>query len=380
MLELARILAGPWVGQTFSDLGADVIKVESPSGDDTRKWGPPFVTNDDGTAGDAAYFHSCNRGKRSIVVDFTTEEGRDTVRRLAAQADVLIENFKTGGLVKYGLDYASLKAINPGLVYCSITGFGQTGPYAQKPGYDFIIQGMGGIMDLTGEADGAPQKPGVAYADIFTGLYSVIAVQAALFQRQQTGEGQWIDMSLLDSQTGVLANQAMNYLVSGQVPSRMGNAHPNLVPYQVFATSDGHLIIAIGNAGQYERLCRFLDLEPLIDDPRFKTNADRIRNRDEMIAMISEKTRHYTRDDLQAHLEELLIPTGPINTVGDVFNDPQIQHRGLEVELDAPGLAGGKLKNVRTPIQFSNAELALHHAAPKLGEHTDGILAELDGE
>ena len=280
VLELARILAGPWAGQTLADLGAEVIKVERPgAGDDTRGWGPPFVEGENGERLDAAYFHSCNRGKRSLAVDFERPEGQEIVRRLAARADVLIENFKTGGLAKYGLDYASLKAINPRLVYCSITGFGHDGPYAARAGYDFIVQGMGGVMDLTGEPDGEPQKIGVAFADIFTGVYAVVAIQAALIRRGITGLGGEIDMALLDTQVSVLANQALNFLVSGKSPRRLGNAHPNIVPYQVFEAADGPLIVAAGNDRQTRDFCRILGLEALAADPRYATNADRVRNR-----------------------------------------------------------------------------------------------------
>ena len=280
VVELARILAGPWAGQTLADLGADVVKVERPAGgDDTRGWGPPFLAGENGERGDAAYFHSCNRGKRSLAVDFEKPEGREIVRRLAAQADVLIENFKTGGLAKYGLDYASLSQINPRLIYCSITGFGHDGPYAHRAGYDFIIQGMGGVMDLTGEADRERQKPGVAFADLFTGLYSVIAIQAALRQREITGRGAEIDMALFDTQVAALANQGMNYLVSGQSPRRMGNAHPNLVPYQVFEAADGPLIVATGNDRQAKDFCRIVGRADLAENPAYASNADRIRLR-----------------------------------------------------------------------------------------------------
>src|SRR5215218_3941560 len=289
VVELARILAGPWAGQLLADLGADVIKVESPDGgDDTRKWGPPFVMSHDGENLSAAYYHSCNRGKRSIAVDFSTSEGAETVRRLVATADVLIENFKFGGLKKYGLDYESLKAINPKLVYCSITGFGQDGPYAPRAGYDFIIQAMGGIMDLTGDAEGEPQKPGVAFADIFTGIYACIGILAALRRRDARGEGARLDMALLDTQTSVLANQAMNYLTSGNVPRRMGNAHPNIVPYQVFPVSDGHVIVAVGNDGQFAKFVRVLGEPALARDPRFATNADRVRNRAVLVPLLTD--------------------------------------------------------------------------------------------
>lgn len=377
VVELARILAGPWTGQTLADLGADVVKVESPQGDDTRGWGPPFVRDDAGNDRDAAYFHACNRGKRSITVDFRTEEGQEVVRRLVADADVLIENFKVGGLAKYGLDYDSLKKVNPKLVYCSITGFGQDGPYAHRAGYDFMIQGMGGIMDLTGEPDGAPQKIGVAFADIFTGLYGVIGVLAALRRRDETGEGEWVDMGLLDAQVGVLANQALNYFVSGTAPKRLGNAHPNIVPYQVFPAKDGHLIIAVGNDGQFRKLCGVLGRPDLAVEARFATNAARVASRSELVPILAAETQTRTRDDLLAALEGEGVPAGPINSVEDVFADAQVLHRGLKVDLPATGTETGTVSSVRTPIRFRNGELVLERAAPALGEHTDAILAEL---
>ncbi|MET1414647.1 CaiB/BaiF CoA-transferase family protein [Roseibium sp. HPY-6] len=377
VVELARILAGPWTGQTLADLGADVIKVESPQGDDTRGWGPPFVADDAGGEGDAAYFHSCNRGKRSVVADFRTEEGQEIVRRLVADADVLVENFKVGGLAKYGLDYDSLKQINPGLVYCSITGFGQTGPYAHRAGYDFMIQGMGGIMDLTGNPDGAPQKIGVAFADIFTGLYGVIGILAALRRRDTIGDGEWVDMALLDAQVAVLANQALNYFVSGNAPKRLGNAHPNIVPYQVFPAKDGHLIIAVGNDGQFKRLCGVLGRPELAEQPKYATNAARVAARSELVPLLCEETAARARDDLLAALELEGVPAGPINSVEDVFNDTQVAHRGMKVDLPAGGVAGGSVSSVRTPIAFRNADLALDRAAPSLGAHTQEVLAEL---
>lgn len=364
VIELARILAGPWAGQTLADLGADVIKVESPEGDDTRTWGPPFVTNPDGTR-DAAYYHACNRGKRSLVIDFRDPAGQQRVRDLIADADVLIENFKVGSLAKYGLDYASLSAINPRLVYCSITGFGQDGPYAHRPGYDFIIQGMGGIMDLTGEPDGAPQKSGVAFADIFTGLYSVIAIQAALAQRERTGRGQHIDMALLDTMTGVLANQALNYFVSGETPVRVGNAHLNVSPYAVFPTSDGWFILAVGNDGQYQRFCAALGLDDLAIDPRFGSNSGRIEHRDPLFAAIRAATSRHPRDWLLATLEEAGVPVGPINSVAQAFADPQVVHRQMALTLDRNGQS---LPGLRTPIKFSDADLVLDRAAPILGQ------------
>ncbi|MEP1931211.1 MAG: CaiB/BaiF CoA-transferase family protein [Roseibium sp.] len=377
VVELARILAGPWIGQTLADLGADVIKVESPQGDDTRGWGPPFISDEDGEDRDAAYFHSCNRGKRSIAVDFRTEEGQEVVRRLIADADILIENFKVGGLAKYGLDYEALSAINPKLIYCSVTGFGQDGPYAHRAGYDFMIQGMGGIMDLTGNPEGDPQKIGVAFADIFTGLYGVIGILSALRRRDETGEGEWVDMALLDAQVGVLANQALNYFVSGKSPKRLGNAHPNIVPYQVFPANDGHLIIAVGNDGQYKRLCSVLGRPELADNPRYATNAARVASRSDLIPILEAETETRTRDDLLAALELEGVPAGPINSVEDVFQDKQVQYRAMKVELPASGVEGGSIASVRTPIRFKNGNLVLEHAAPLLGEHTAEILSEL---
>ncbi|NBN78436.1 CoA transferase [Microvirga tunisiensis] len=379
VLELARILAGPWAGQTLADLGADVIKVESPQGDDTRTWGPPFVETADEDRPDAAYFHACNRGKRSIAVDFTTAEGQALVRRLAAGTDILIENFKVGGLAKYGLDYDSLRAVNPRLIYCSITGFGQDGPYAHRAGYDFMIQGLGGYMDLTGAADGEPQKVGVAVADLFTGVYSVIGILAALRRRDMTGEGEHIDMALLDAQVGVLANQAENYFISGKAPRRMGNAHPNIVPYQVFPASDGHLIIACGNDGQFQRLCSVLDCAGLAGDPAYATNSARVANRDALVAQLAGRTSGIGRDDLLARLEAVGVPAGPINSVADVFADPQVRHRNLKVDLPATGAADGMVPSVRTPIRFRNAALVLERAAPRLDEHGAEIRAGLEG-
>ncbi|ATE63826.1 CaiB/BaiF CoA transferase family protein [Rhizorhabdus dicambivorans] len=360
VVELARILAGPWAGQTLADLGAEVIKVESPGGDDTRRWGPPFVTYPDGGQ-DAAYFHATNRGKRSVVADFTTAEGQAQVRALVADADVLIENFKVGGLAKYGLDYPALAAINPGLVYCSITGFGQDGPYAQRAGYDFIVQGMSGIMDLTGDPEGEPQKIGVAYADILTGLYSVIAIQAALAQRARTGRGQHIDMALFDVMVATLANQAMNYLVGGAAPTRLGNAHPNIAPYAVYPVSDGWFILAVGNDGQFRKFC---DLVGIAADPRFETNALRLANRDALAEVIGAATRGWTKVALLDALAQAGVPAGPINRLDEAFADPQIAHRGLVQGFDADGY---QVPGLRTPIRFSDAELALDHGSPRLG-------------
>ncbi|MEX0368689.1 MAG: CaiB/BaiF CoA transferase family protein [Ruegeria sp.] len=359
VIELARILAGPWAGQTFADLGAKVIKVESPAGDDTRAWGPPFVTRGEDVS--AAYFHSANRGKASVTVDFSTPEGQAQVRELVADADVLIENFKVGGLKKYGLDYDSLKQVNPRLIYCSITGFGQTGPYAHRAGYDFIIQGMSGLMSITGEPDGQPQKAGVAITDVFTGIYAVAGVLAALHQRESTGRGQHVDMALLDVAVAVTANQALNYLTTGKAPERMGNAHVNLAPYQVFDCADGHIIIATGNDRQYQRLCRVLGLDDMAEAQEFLRNKDRLANRRVMIARLNGATAQWAKVDLLAACEAQSIPAGPINTLDEVMADPQVVARGMQVELD--GVPG-----VRSPFVFSDAELALHRPAPKLGE------------
>ena len=364
VVELARILAGPWAGQMLADLGADVIKVESPDGDDTRQGGPPFVEREGDRS--AAYFHSCNRGKRSISVDFRTPEGQQTIRDLVADADILIENFKVGGLRKYGLDYASLSEINPGLIYCSITGFGQDGPYAHRAGYDYIIQGMSGLMSITGDPDGQPQKVGVAVTDIFTGVYSAVAILAALQQRAITGEGQHIDMSLLDVATAITANQAMNYLTTGVAPQRIGNAHPNLVPYQVFECTDGWIIIATGNDSQYRRLCRLLGLDGLAEAPEFLTNSDRIANRDSLAIQLTAETRKRSKADLLAACEAEGVPAGPINDMAEVFADPQVVHRGLQASIDG-------IPTVRAPFRFSGAELAMDRPSPRLDEHGEEI-------
>ena len=360
VIELARVLAGPWAGQTLADLGADVLKIEAPSGDDTRKWGPPFIEKDGDTS--AAYFHSTNRNKRSVAVDFRTKKGRDRVIELARTADVLIENFKVGGLEKYGLDYASLAQINPRLIYCSITGFGQTGPYANRAGYDYVIQGMCGLMSVTGDPSGQPQKAGVAVTDIFTGLYSVVAIQAALIQRGITGKGQHIDMALFDTGVAIMANQALNFLASGTAPERIGNAHQNLVPYQVFDCADGWAIIATGNDAQFQRFCRILNRQDLSTDVAHANNAGRIANRETLIAEINRETAKRSRADLLADCEASGIPAGPINDMADVFSDPQVQHRGLQVDDNGIPL-------VRPPFRFSEAQLAAPKAAPGLNEH-----------
>lgn len=364
VIELARILAGPWAGQTLADLGAEVIKIEAPEGDDTRRWGPPFVDREGDRS--AAYFHATNRGKKSVVADFRTTEGQATVRRLVADADVLIENFKVGGLAKYGLDYENLRAVNPRLVYCSVTGFGQTGPYAHRAGYDFIIQGMAGLMSVTGAPGGQPQKVGVAVTDIFTGVYATTAILAALLQRATTGLGQHVDMALLDVATGIMANQAMNHLVTGSPPGMMGNAHPNLAPYAVFDCADGWIILATGNDAQFRRLCGILGLAALSEAPEYRSNADRIANRADLTEALTAATRRMTKAALLAACEAEGVPAGPINDLAEVFADPQVVHRGMQLDLDGiPGL--------RTPITFSDAPLALGRPAPKLGEHQSEI-------
>ncbi len=341
VVELARILAGPWCGQLLADLGAEVVKVERPgAGDDTRHWGPPFLYDADGNSLDAAYYHACNRGKRSVAIDIASPEGQAEVKVLIADADVVIENYKVGGLVKYGLDHASLSAANPRLVTCSVTGFGQTGPYAHRAGYDFIIQGMGGIMSLTGEPDGAPQKAGIAYADIFTGVYSAVAILAALRQREVTGKGAHIDMALLDTQVAVLANQALNWMANpAKVPHRMGNGHANLAPYQAFACADGELIVAVGNDSQFAKFCAVLGLD-LASDVRFATNPARVANRDALIPALARAILDWRKADLANALEAQGVPAGPINTVAEVFADPQVVARGMQVALNGlPGVA-----------------------------------------
>ncbi len=375
VLELARILAGPWIGQTLADLGADVVKVERPGGgDDTRTWGPPFVEAADGGDLSAAYFHACNRGKRSIAVDFETAEGQAIIRKLASHADVLIENFKVGGLKKYGLDYESLKAVNPRLVYCSVTGFGQNGPYAERAGYDFMIQAMGGIMDLTGAPEGEPQKIGVAFADIFTGVYGVIGVQAALRQRDLTGQGAHVDMALLDTQVSVLANQALNYLVSGKAPRRLGNAHPNIVPYQVFPVSDGHVVVAVGNDGQFRKFCHVLGEPMLADNPDYATNPLRVKHRAPLCARLADMTQSFARDDLLSALEKAGVPAGPINTVADVFADQQVIARAMRVELANPDAATGSVPSVRSPIMINGEAMVAELPSPRLGADTEAVL------
>ena len=377
VIELARVLAGPWAGQMLADMGADVIKVENPvGGDDTRAWGPPFVEGAKGENLSAAYYHSTNRGKRSITVDLKSKDGQETVHRLVRSADVVIENFKVGGLKKYGLDYESLARDNQKIVYCSITGFGQTGPYAGFAGYDYIVQGMSGFMSITGEPDGHPMKAGVAIADIFTGIYAVTAIQAALIHVMKTGQGQQIDMALLDVQAGVLGNQNMNYLVSGKAPQRLGNNHPNISPYEVFATADGHLILAVGNDGQFRRLCTLLGIPEAPADPRFATNAARVAHRGDVHALLAGRMQDWSKAKLLAACEANAVPAGPINSIADMFDDPQVKARGLRIDL--PDADGNLIPGVRTPTVFSETPLVYDRPSPRLGEHTADILAELD--
>jgi crotonobetainyl-CoA:carnitine CoA-transferase CaiB-like acyl-CoA transferase len=378
VLELARILAGPWAGQILADLGADVIKVERKgSGDDTRGWGPPFIEAAVGGHLGAAYFHSTNRGKRSIEVDFESEEGQRIVRKLAKRADVLIENFKVGGLAKFGLDYKSLSKVNPRLIYCSVTGFGQTGPYAPRAGYDLMAQGMGGIMDITGSPDGEPTRAGVPVADIFTGVYSVIGIFAGLAQRQKTKRGCLVDTALLDSQVGVLANQALNYLASGVAPRRIGNAHPNIVPYQVFPVADGHVIIAVGNDAQFAKLCAVLGEPALAEQADYRTNVDRMANRAKLVAHLTSLTTRMQRDHLLDKLEAVGVPSGPINRLDQVFEDQQVIARGMQINPPSKAAKGGKIPGVRTPIMIDGKPMAAKHPSPRLGEHTAEILREI---
>jgi crotonobetainyl-CoA:carnitine CoA-transferase CaiB-like acyl-CoA transferase len=378
VLELARILAGPWAGQTLADLGADVIKVERKGpGDDTRAWGPPFVEGKDGNPIGSAYFHCANRGKRSIEVDFDSDEGKRIIRKLAARSDILIENFKVGGLAKFGLDYKSLAPDCPRLIYCSVTGFGQTGPYAKRAGYDLMAQGMGGIMDITGMADGEPTRIGFPVADIFTGVYSVVGILAALQQRERTGKGSYVDTALVDSAVGVLSNQALNYLVSDKIPTRIGNAHANIVPYQVFEVADGYIIIATGNDGQYVKLCNALGATELAEHPDYQNNSSRLARREEVVGALTAYTKKFKRDDLLAKLEAVQVPSGPINNVAQVFEDPQVQHRGMRLSLKSDAAKAGVIPGVRTPIVLDGQPMASEHPSPLLGQHTQEILREI---
>lgn len=380
VLDLSRVLAGPWATQVLADLGARVIKVERPgAGDDTRQWGPPFTTQSNGARGDAAYFMAANRNKRSISVDMARSEGAELIRRLAAQADVVVENFKTGGLAKYGLDYAGLSAVNPKLVYASITGFGQDGPLKDKAGYDYMIQAMGGLMSITGQPDGAPgaepMKVGVAVVDLFTGLYASNAILAALMHARATGQGQHVDIALFDVQAAMLANQAANFFVSGKPPGRMGNAHPNLAPYQPFATSDGALVIAVGNDGQFRNLCRAVGAPDLGEDARFLTNALRVEHRAELVQALAPFLTMQGTDAWIETLEPHGVPCGPINTIDRVFAEPQAEHRGLVVEQTRPDLAE-PVKTVASPMRLSETPVTYRWAPPALGADTEAVLAE----
>ncbi len=383
VLDLTRVLAGPWCTQLLADLGADVIKVERPgSGDDTRAWGPPYLKDAHGRdTTEAAYYLSANRGKRSVTIDLSQREGQELVRTLARSSDVLVENYRVGQLAKYGLDYATLASVNPRLVYCSITGFGQTGPYRDRAGYDFIIQAMGGFMSITGERDdrpgGGPQKAGVAVSDLMTGMYSAVAILAALAHRDRTGEGQHIDMALLDTMVAMLANMNMNYLTTGVAPGRAGNAHQNIVPYQVFTAADGHVVIAVGNDAQYARFCEIAGRPDLAADPRFVRNADRVRNRDVLIPLLEDVVRTKPMSFWAERLEAAGVPCGPINDIAHALADPQVVHRGMRIAL-AHALAG-EVPLVASPIKMSATPLAYERPPPRLGEHTDAVLRALAG-
>ena len=378
VVELARILAGPWAGQVLADLGADVVKVErSKTGDDTRAWGPPFIEGKDGGHLGAAYFHSTNRGKRSIECDFESEDGKRIVKKLAARSDVLIENFKVGGLAKFGLDYKSLAPDCPRLIYCSVTGFGQDGPYATRAGYDLMAQGLGGFMSLTGAADGEPTRAGVPVSDIMTGMYSVIGILAALAQRQRTGKGGFVDAALVDTTVGVLANQGLNFLASGKVPARIGNAHPNIVPYQVFPVADGFIIIATGNDSQYQKLCGVLGAPELAKDPAYIDNRSRLGNRADIVGKLSALTATFKMQDLADKLEAVGVPAGPINTLDQVFEDPHVIHRGMKLDIPSDHAKGGTIPGIRTPIMLDGQPMDSGHPAPRLGQHTAEILKEI---
>ena len=380
VLDLSRVLAGPWCGQLFGDLGADVIKVERPgAGDDTRTWGPPWMPGPEGaSSGEAAYFMAANRNKRSITVDVSRPEGQAIVRSLATDSDVLLENYKVGGLRQYGLDYDSMSALNPRLVYCSITGFGQTGPYAPRAGYDFIIQGMGGLMSITGERDalpgGGPQKVGVAVADLMTGMYAAVAVLAAIAERERSGQGQHVDMALLDTQVAMTANMAMNYLATGKPPGRAGNAHPNIVPYQTFEAADGHVIVAVGNDGQFRKLCQVAGCEALADDPRFATNPSRVKHRETLVPLLAEFIRQEPVRHWADALEAAGVPCGPINGIGQAFDDAQVRARGMRVDLPHP--TAGTVPLVASPMRLSRTPPQYRRAPPTLGQHTDEVLSE----
>lgn len=381
VLDLSRVLAGPWCGQILGDLGAEVLKIENPNGgDDTRKWGPPFLPETAGGSLDAAYYSSANRNKRSLAIDISTPEGADVVRDLARECDIVIENFKVGGLAKYGIDYAGIKEVRPDVIYCSITGFGQTGPYATRAGYDYLIQGMSGLMSVTGLPDGVPgggpMRTGVAVCDLYTGMYATVSILAALAHRDATGEGQYIDCALLDCQIAALANQTANYLASGEAPARMGNSHPNVVPYRVYPVKDGHVIIAVGNDGQFQRMCAALDMPEQAKDPRFATASTRIVNRDPLDAAIEASLARFGRDEIIALLEKATVPCGPINDLSDTFADPQVQARELVVTLPR---GGTEVKTVGFPAKLSRTPADYRLAPPELGIDTRDVLARVCG-
>lgn len=380
VLDLSRVLAGPWASQMLADLGAEVLKIEHPDrGDDTRGWGPPYLSDAAGGRVESAYFMCANRNKLSVALDITSEQGQAAVRELALQSDVLIENFKVDGLRKYGLDYESLAKLNPRLIYCSITGFGQTGPYARRPGYDFMIQGLGGLMSLTGVPDGeegaGPMKVGVALTDVLTGLHATTAILAALAWRERSGEGQHIDLALLDVQVSCLANQAMNYLVTGEAPGRQGNAHPSIVPYQSMPTADGDMILAVGNDTQFAAFCRVAQHPEWADDARFATNAARVKHRATLLPLLRQATVLRTTAEWITLLEQASVPCGPINDLQQVFADPHVQARGLRIDIPHPQL--GTVPSVASPLRLSKTPVRYHHAAPALGQHTEPVLSSL---
>lgn len=379
IFDLTRILAGPTCTQLLGDLGADVIKIERPGeGDDTRRWGPPYVKNSDGSDSDAsAYYLSSNRNKRSLTIDIAKPEGQALARKLAASCDIVVENFKVGGLAKFGLDYLALRAVKPELVYCSITGFGQTGPYAPRAGYDYLAQGMGGMMSLTGEADGRPMKIGVGIADVMCGMYATVAILAALHHREKTGQGQYIDLALLDSQVAWLINEGLNYLTSGEVPHRRGTEHANIVPYNVLPCADGHFIIAVGNDRQFQRFCAFAGASELAEDPRFLTNSLRVANRDALYEILPKLTLAKTLDQWVDGLSEIGVPSGPVNTLDRVFADPQILHRGMRVAMPFPGSEKGEIEVIGNPIKLSETPVEYRRPPPRVGEHSAEVLAEL---
>jgi crotonobetainyl-CoA:carnitine CoA-transferase CaiB-like acyl-CoA transferase len=381
VFDLTRILAGPTCTQLLADLGAEVIKIERPGqGDDTRKWGPPYVVDKDGhETGTSAYYLSANRNKRSVTLDIATDAGRDLALKLIAESDILVENFKAGGLKKYGLSYDDVKAHAPHIIYCSITGFGQTGPYSDRAGYDYLAQGMGGIMSLTGEPEGAPMKVGIGIADIMCGMYASSAILAALHHRHQTGQGQHIDLALLDTQVAWLSYEGLNYLTSGQVPERRGNEHPNIVPYKTMPAADGYVILAVGNDRQFQRFCAVAGRPDLAEDPRFATNAERVRNRRELYPILEALTPAKTQDEWVEALNARGVPCGPVNTLDRVFADPQIQHRGMQIRMDYPDAGSGKVDLIGNPIGFSRTPVDYRRPPPKLGEHTDAVLGEALG-